>query len=92
MTPRIVFARSAEKHGYTLAEVLYAYINTTRMEEHQQGRDILYKFTGEHHGDPLVPTLEVVMKRTPGRVLVVFHVNAEQGTFWSTPVEEQYDE
>ena len=90
MNPRVVFARSAAKHDYTIADVTYAFLHATRLEEYEQGEDLIYKFTGLHHGDPLVPSIEVIMKRTPDNALVVFHVNSEQGTFWSRPLEEQY--
>ncbi|MFT8639002.1 hypothetical protein [Bifidobacterium sp.] len=86
-----MFARSARKHGYTLADVTHAFVNATRSEVYEQGEDVIYKFTGLHHGDPLVPSIEVIMKRIPDNALVVFHVNAEQGTFWNRPLEEQYD-
>ncbi len=92
MNPRIVFARSAQKHGYTLADVTHAFVNATRTEVYEQGGDVIYKFTGLHNGDPLVPSIEVIMKRTPDDALVVFHVNAEQGGFWDRPVEEQLDD
>jgi hypothetical protein len=92
MARRIVFAKSAQKHSYTLDAVAHAFFHATRIEEYEQGKDVIYKFTGLYHGDPLVPSIEVVMKRTPDNALVVFHVNAEQGTFWTTPLEEQYDD
>lgn len=37
MNPRIVFARSAQKHGYTLADVTHAFVNATRTEVYEQG-------------------------------------------------------
>ncbi|OZG64835.1 hypothetical protein BAQU_1977 [Bifidobacterium aquikefiri] len=78
----MVFARSAERHGYTVADVLFAYQHLIRRKVLVRGGERYLKFTGRHHGDPLVPSLEVMMKIIPGQGIVVFHVNAEQGNFW----------
>ena len=36
------------------------------------------KFTGQQYGDPLVPSIEVEMKRLADGRVIVFHVNAKQ--------------
>ncbi|MFT8704431.1 hypothetical protein [Bifidobacterium aquikefiricola] len=82
MSSRMVFARSAERHGFTVADVLFAYQHPIRRRLLVRGGERYLKFTGRHHGDPLVPSIEVMMKIMPGRGIVVFHVNAEQGNFW----------
>ncbi len=82
MSSRMVFARSAERHGYTVADVLFAYQHLIRRKVLVRSGERYLKFTGLHHGDPLVPSIEVMMKIIPGQGIVVFHVNAEQDGFW----------
>ena len=82
MSFRPVFATSATKHGFTVADVAYAYEHIIEHEQWEHDGAVYIKFTGKYHGDPLVPSIEVMMKRlTDGRV-VIFHVNAEQANFW----------
>jgi hypothetical protein len=79
---RISFTPSAGRHGYGVEDVLYAYTHIKRRRVIRKDGDEYLKFTGAHHGDPLVPSIEVMMRiGRDGRVLV-FHVNAEQGNFW----------
>ncbi|WEV52844.1 hypothetical protein [Bifidobacterium sp. ESL0704] len=78
----VIFAKSAERHGYTVEDVLYAFLHETRRLTFVSHGETYFKFTGKYRGDALVPTIEVMMKKAGGR-LVVFHVNAEQGNFWN---------
>ena len=78
----VVFARSAERHGYSIRDVVYAVEHPIRREARERDGARYVKLTGRHHGDPLVPSIEVMMKIIPGEGIVVFHVNAEQGGFW----------
>ncbi|WEV58504.1 hypothetical protein OZX67_06725 [Bifidobacterium sp. ESL0728] len=78
---RVIFAESAERHGYTVEDVLYAFLHETHRRTFISHGETYFKFTGEYHGDPLVPTIEVMMKQSGSR-LVIFHVNAEQDNFW----------
>lgn len=82
MGSRLVFAASASKHGYTIDDVAYAYEHVIEHDEREHDGAWYIKFTGRHHGDPLVPSIEVEMKRLANGRVVVFHVNAEQGNFW----------
>ncbi|MCI1649746.1 hypothetical protein [Bifidobacterium tibiigranuli] len=79
----VLFAKSADRHGYTIDDVTYAVTHPIRRASFDRDGARYVKLTGEHHGDPLVPSIEVMMKILPGRGIVVFHVNAEQGNFWS---------
>lgn len=78
----MVFARSAERHGYSIRDVVYAVEHPIRREAREHGGARYVKLTGRRHGDPLVPSIEVMMKIIPRQGIVVFHVNAEQGGFW----------
>ncbi|MFT8705484.1 hypothetical protein [Bifidobacterium aquikefiricola] len=78
----IVFATSASRHGFELDDVTYAYQHIIRRRVMQHDGETYIKFTGRHHGDPLVPSIEVMMKHAADGRVIVFHVNAEQGNFW----------
>lgn len=79
---QVIFARSAQRHGYTVEDVLYAFEHPRRMSTiHHDGATYI-KLTGGHHGDPLVPSLDVMVKILPGKGIMVFHVDAEQPGFW----------
>ena len=77
----IEWDESADKHGYTLDDVAYAARHITGKLTYREDGEIYVKFTGLRHGDPLVPSVEVVMKMTGAGTIVVFHVNAEQSGF-----------
>ncbi|WEV69569.1 hypothetical protein OZX73_01365 [Bifidobacterium sp. ESL0775] len=77
----IEWDESADRHGYTLDDVVYAARHVTGKLEYRKDGETYLKFTGSHHGDPLVPSLEVAMKLARDGNLRVFHVNAEQGGF-----------
>lgn len=72
---------SADKHGFSLDDVMYAARHITGQLTYVEDGETYVKFTGLHHGDPLVPSVEVMMKMTGGGTIVVFHVNAEQSGF-----------
>lgn len=78
----LIWNDSADKHGYTLQDVLYAANHVTRAERYRRGAEVYMKFTGARHGDPLVPSIEVEMKIDRDNDMVVFHVNAEQPGFF----------
>lgn len=77
----IEWAESADKHGYTLDDVAYAARHITGQIDYEQDGDAYVRFTGLHHGNPLTPSIEVIMKLTRTGKVVVFHVNAEQSGF-----------
>lgn len=79
---QVIFARSASRHGYTVEDVLYAYEHPRKKRTIHRDGAIYVKLTGGHHGDPLVPSLEVMLKILPGQGILVFHVDAEQPGFW----------
>lgn len=79
----VVFARSADRHGFTIEDVTYAVTHPIRRASFEKDGSRYIKLTGRHHGDPLVPSIEVMMKIIPNSGVVVFHVNAEQGNFWN---------
>jgi hypothetical protein len=49
---------------------------------HVFSRKTVLPLTGPYHGDPLVPSIEIMLKQTRGGKLTVFHINAEQDGFW----------
>lgn len=75
-------ADSAGRHGYSLADVLYAARHVTRKRMYVLDGETYVKLTGLRHGDPLVASIEVAMKMTGAGTLVVFHVNAETDGFF----------
>ena len=77
----IEWAESADRHGYTLDDVVYAARHITGKLTYVEAGETYVKFTGLYHGNPVVPSIEVVMKLTGGGTIVVFHVNAEQSGF-----------
>ncbi|MCO6559235.1 MAG: hypothetical protein J6575_07520 [Bifidobacterium sp.] len=79
---RVVFTASADKHGYDAEDVLYAYTHVKRRRVFLKNGDEYVKFTGAHHGDSLVLSIEVMMRIGANGRVTVFHVNAEQGNFW----------
>jgi hypothetical protein len=78
----IDWADSADRHGFTLDDVLYAARHVLRKKTYAKKGETYLKLTGGHHGDPLVPSLEVEMKIDHAGELRVFHVNAEQDGFF----------
>ena len=82
MSSKLTFAASAGKHEYMVEDVMYAYLHIIRIRQFEHDGALYIKFTGRRHGDPLVPSIEVEMKRLADGRVIVFHVNAEQGTFW----------
>ncbi|MCI1902012.1 MAG: hypothetical protein LKI93_04695 [Bifidobacteriaceae bacterium] len=79
----IDWAESADRHGFTLDDVLYAARHVLRKKTYVTNGETYLKLTGNHHGDPLVPSLEIEMKITRAGELKVFHVNAEQDGFFN---------
>ncbi|MFD0704785.1 hypothetical protein ACFQY8_03355 [Alloscardovia venturai] len=75
------FESSASKHGYTLDDVLYAVAHVIDMQSFTQAGVQYIKLVGDHHGDSLVPRLEIIMKRDKTGRIHVFHVNALQDNF-----------
>ena len=78
----IEWSASADKHGYSFEDVLYAARHIIRKRTYDRKGETYVKFTGLRHGDPLVRSIEVIMKLTGSGEIVVFHVNAEQDRFW----------
>lgn len=78
----VTFTHSAGKHGYNLDDAIYACTHMTKYDEFQHHGEWYMKLTGEYHGDPLVQTIEVMMRIARNGRLIIFHVNAEQGNFW----------
>ncbi|RBP98752.1 hypothetical protein [Bifidobacterium xylocopae] len=72
---------AAAKHDYTLDDVLDAASHVVRIRRYRERGEEYVRFIGEHHGDPLVPRLEVIMKLTARNEIVVFHVEAETDGF-----------
>ena len=77
----IEFEESANKHGYTLDDVLYAVQHPISHDMYTEHGQTYVRFIGKHHGDPLVPYLEVVMRQDHNGRIHVFHVNALQGEY-----------
>ncbi|MCI1650166.1 hypothetical protein [Bifidobacterium tibiigranuli] len=88
----IEFTESAGKHGFTLDDVLYAARHIIHKRTYQENGETYLKITGRHHGDLLVPSLEIIMKITGSGQLVVFHANAEQAGFLDRGQERNNDE
>lgn len=77
----IEFEDSAGKHGYTLDDVLYAVKNPVAHDMYKQNGYYVVRLIGHHHGDPLVPYIEVIYRQGRDGRIHVFHVNALQGGF-----------
>lgn len=72
---------SADRHGYTLEDVTYAARHITGQRTYELDGETYVRYTGLHHGDLLVPSIEVIMKMMGDGTILVFHVNAEQSGF-----------
>lgn len=77
----IEFEDSANKHGYTLDDVLYAAKHPIEHSMYEENGRTYVKFIGRNHGDVLVPYIEVMMWIEKSGRMHVFHVNALQGGF-----------
>jgi hypothetical protein len=78
----VIFVRSAERHGFTILDALYAVEHRSDMEQTVNNEnEVMIKLVGEHK-DPLIPLLEIVMKQLPDGTLIIFHVAALNDNFW----------
>lgn len=75
-----MFARSAERHGFTIDAVLYAYTHNVQWRTGTTNGDFYLKFTGQWT-DRLIPLLEVVLV-IRGDTMIIFHVAALTDNFW----------
>jgi hypothetical protein len=80
---QVVFHPHAQRHGFTIEDVEYAYEHYARVNSSKIGEVRRLKFTGPCFRLALVRSIEVIAdidyryKR-----MTIFHVNTETDTFW----------
>lgn len=85
---KVIFAKHCERHGLTKEDIVYAAENpTSDIQRCLYGEELYLRFTGLHL-DALVPEIEVALKVTAGKILVIYHANAATPDFFDTPFDQ----
>lgn len=82
---RVVFDPHCHKHGLTEEDIVYAAENlTSPIEQIKYNGNLYIRFIGKHT-DALIPQIEVVLKVTATRIVIIYHANAASTNFFDTP-------